>query len=319
MKWLLVIALLLALPVGSLNAGERTFRLGELAPSNESLELTRTLTLPELAKLGFEEGRNLVLNERVGGDASTAFRSMRELLQANPDAIVAIGGDAIRAATEATSTVPVVVFGGAPIKEGSPTSLARPGGNVTGVVILAPELDGKRLDLLREAVPGAQRIAALLHRSAANRDISEREMRKVAASAGIELLTFEAGDPKEYPGVFEEMRGAGAQALVITAHANFYRDASAIIQLALSARLPTICEWAEMAQAGCLLGYGPNRPDLRRRLAHHLAHIFKGTAPGDLPIEQPTRYEFAINLKTAKALGITVAPLLLARADEVIE
>src|SRR5271166_749279 len=121
------------------------------------------------------------------------------------------------------------------------------------------------------------------------------------------------------PAAFAAMRAAAAQGLVIVANPTFYRDAASLAQLALEAGLPTVCEWAEMAQSGCMLGYGPNRPELRRRLAHFVARIFQGAAPGDLPIEQPTHYEFVINLKTANALGLTLPPSILARADEVIE
>lgn len=296
----------------------RVYRLGELEPSAASLELTHSLTLPELAKLGFSEGRNLVLDGRVG-DAATMPGLARELLLAHPDAIIATGPDATRAAHEATTTVPLVMFGPDPVRYGWAASLAHPGGNITGVAILAVELDGKRLDLLHEAVPASRRVAALLMPSVPGRQPSEREMRAVAASVGVDLLTFDAIGPEDYPAAFAAMRAAAAQGLVIVANPTFYRDAASLAQLALEAGLPTVCEWAEMAQSGCMLGYGPNRPELRRRLAHFVARIFQGAAPGDLPIEQPTHYEFVINLKTANALGLTLPPSILARADEVIE
>jgi putative ABC transport system substrate-binding protein len=151
------------------------------------------------------------------------------------------------------------------------------------------------------------------------RDQSEREMRRVADSVGVELLPFDSEGPQNYPRVFEAMRAAGVQALVIMAHADLFRDRDVLAKLALQARLPTACEWSEMARAGCLLGYGPSLQELFGRLAYYIAHIFNGRAPGELPIEQPTRYEFAVNLKTAKSLGITIPTALLVRADEVIE
>jgi ABC-type uncharacterized transport system substrate-binding protein len=313
-----IFLLVLACPLDASTAGERIYRPAELAPSAASLEITRSVTFPELAKLGLEEGRSLILEERAG-DAAAMPGLARELLLTKPDAVIAIGADAIRAASEATTTVPIVIFGASPVGKGLAASLARLGGNVTGVVILATELDGKRLDLLREAVPAARRIAAVLLPSAPLRHASEREMREVAASTGVGLLPFAASGPEDYPAAFVAMRAAGAQALVVMAHATFNRDAALLARLALEAGLPTACESAEMAQSGCLLGYGPSRNELRRRTAYFVAHIFRGASPGDLPIEQPTHYEFAINLKTAKALGLTIPQSILGRADEIIE
>jgi putative ABC transport system substrate-binding protein len=318
MRRVLLWLMLLTAPLGRLHAAERVFRLGELGSSAATVEYTRKVTLPELAKLGFEEGQNLIIDERAGG-ADAVDRLARELVQNKPDAIIAIGGDAVRAASQATSSVPIVVFGAVPRGEGAPASFARPGGNVTGVVILGQELDGKRLELLHEAVPDARRIAGLFVPWAMYRDQSEREMRRVADSVGVELLPFDSEGPQNYPRVFEAMRAAGVQALVIMAHADLFRDRDVLAKLALQARLPTACEWSEMARAGCLLGYGPSLQELFGRLAYYIAHIFNGRAPGELPIEQPTRYEFAVNLKTAKALGITIPTALLVRADEVIE
>jgi putative ABC transport system substrate-binding protein len=318
MKRLLIFLLALAAPLIAPAAGEKVYRLAELEPTAASLELTHSLTLPELAKLGFSEGRNLVLDARVG-DAAAMAGMARELVLADPDAIIAVGPDATRAARQATTTVPLVVFGADPVRSGWATSLAHPGGNVTGVTMLAVELDGKRLDLLHEAVPAARRVAALLMPSVPGQQPSEREMRDVAASDGVDLLTFDATGPEDYRTAFAAMRAVAAQGLVIMANPTFYRDAALLARLAIEAGLPTVCEWAEMAQSGCLLGYGPNRPEMRRRLAHFVAHIFQGAAPGDLPIEQPTHYEFVVNLKTAEALGLTVPRSILARADEVIE
>jgi putative tryptophan/tyrosine transport system substrate-binding protein len=317
-KRLLIFLLALAAPLIAPAAGEKVYRLAELEPTAASLELTHSLTLPELAKLGFSEGRNLVLDARVG-DAAAMAGMARELVLADPDAIIAVGPDATRAARQATTTVPLVVFGPDPVRSGWATSLAHPGGNVTGVTMLAVELDGKRLDLLHEAVPAARRVAALLMPSVPGQQPSEREMRDVAASDGVDLLIFDATGPEDYRTAFAAMRAVAAQGLVIMANPTFYRDAALLARLAIEAGLPTVCEWAEMAQSGCLLGYGPNRPEMRRRLAHFVAHIFQGAAPGDLPIEQPTHYEFVVNLKTAEALGLTVPPSILARADEVIE
>ena len=316
MKRLVLTVMIFGASVTSVPATEKIYRLGDLEPSATSAEITRSVILPELAMLGFREQVNLAVDERVG-NAAAFPRLAQELVLSRPDAIIAFGGNAILAARNATSTIPIVTFGPDLIQLGVAASLARPGGNVTGVVVLGVELDAKRLDLLHQTVPTARRMAALVSRS----DIlsSESAMRAVAANNGIELVVFEGDGPDDYPAAFAAMHAAGAQALAITATPYFYRDAALLARLASEAGLPTICEFAETAYSGCLLGYGPDRPELRRRMAHQVAQIFRGAAPGDLPIEQPTHYGFAINLKTANALGLTVPQSLLARADEVIE
>ena len=316
MKRLVLTVMIFGASVTSVPATEKIYRLGDLEPSATSAEITRSVILPELAMLGFREQVNLAVDERVG-NAAAFPRLAQELVLSRPDAIIAFGGNAILAARNATSTIPIVTFGPDLIQLGVAASLARPGGNVTGVVVLGVELDAKRLDLLHQTVPTARRMAALVSRS----DIlsSESAMRAVAANNRIELLVFKGDGPDDYPAAFAAMHAAGAQALAITATPYFYRDAALLARLASEAGLPTICEFAETAHSGCLLGYGPDRPELRRRMAHQVAQIFRGAAPGDLPIEQPTHYGFAINLKTANALGLTVPQSLLARADEVIE
>ena len=319
MRRSLAVLLVLMAPFIAPTAEERVYRLAELEPTAAALELTHSLTLPELAKLGFNEGRNLVLDNRVG-DPVAMGQFARGLVRAHADAIVAIGNDAISAVHEATSTVPVVIFGTDPVENGWAESLAHPGGNITGVAVLQRELDGKRLDLLHEAVPTARRVAVLLApRSNPGRQPSEREISAVAAHIRIKILTFEAAGSEDYPAAFAAMREAGAQGLLIMAHPTFYPDAEPLARLALQAGLPTVCGWAEMARSGCMIGYAPSRPELRRRMAYHVALIFQGAAPADLPIEQPTRYELAVNLQIAKALGLTIPPSILARADEVIE
>jgi ABC-type uncharacterized transport system substrate-binding protein len=292
----------------------RIYRLGHLVNSADSEAFTHEITLPELARLGFVEGRNLVFDARVGEpDALPGL--MRELLAARPDAVIAIG-PSIAPAGAATRTVPVVTFGFDPIELGLAASYARPGGNVTGVVILVGELEAKRLSIMLEAVPDRRRVAALVPVA---RGANETALRKAAAALGVELLVFPAAAPSDYPAAFAAMRTQGAQALVIGATPQFQRDGKQLAGLALEARLPTVCEWAEMAHAGCLIGYGPDRAALRKRMADQIAQIFRGVAPGDIPIERPTVFEFALNLTVAKSLDLIVPPALLTRADEVIE
>jgi putative tryptophan/tyrosine transport system substrate-binding protein len=302
----------------SLAAGAQTpnrvYRLAHISNSADSETFTRQITLPELARLGFVEGRNLLFDGRVGElDALPGL--MRELLAGQPDAVVAVG-PAIGPAGAATHTVPVVTFGFDPIELGLAAGYARPGGNVTGVVILIDELEPKRLSLLLEAMPDRRRIAALVPvRNGAN----ETALRKAAAGLGVELLVFPAAAPSEYAAAFATMRAQGAQALVIGATPQFQRDGRQLAALALEARLPTVCEWAEMAQVGCLMGYGPSRTALRKRMADQLAKIFLGAAPGDLPIERPIMFEFSVNQMIAKSLDVSIPSAVLVRADEVIE
>ena len=292
----------------------RIYRLGHLSNSSDSE--VRQIILPELAKLGFVEGRNLVFDRRVGEpDALPGL--MRELLAGQPDAVIANGPSAILPAGAATRTVPIVTFGPDPIELGLAASYARPGGNVTGVVILINELEGKRLSILHEAVPDRLRVAALL--SSTGNAVSEPALRKAAASLGVELLSFTVTTPADYPAAFAAMRAQGAQALVISVTPEFYRDGKLLAGLALEARLPTVCEWADMAHAGCLIGYGPSRIALRKRMADQIAQIFRGVPPGDIPIERPAVFEFALNLIIAKSLDLIVPLTLIARADEVIE
>jgi putative ABC transport system substrate-binding protein len=183
-------------------------------------------------------------------------------------------------------------------------------------VILASELEVKRLSILLEAAPDRRRVAILTSPTTA---IGETAMRKVAAGLGVELLTFSVAAPADYPAAFVAMRAAGAQALVISATSEFYRHGEQLAALALEARLPTVCEWADMAQAGCLIGYGPNRTALRKRMADQIAQIFRGAAPGDIAIETPTVLEFAVNQKIAKSLDLNIPPAVLAQADEIID
>jgi putative ABC transport system substrate-binding protein len=315
-KFILGLAGTVAFPLAArAQTPNRIYRLGHLARSADSEAFTRQTTLPELAKLGFVEGRNLVFDARVGEpDSMPAL--MRELLAGQPDAVVAIGPDELRAAGAATRIVPIISFGVDPIEFGLAASHARPGGNVTGVVILADDLEGKRLSLLLEAMPDRRRVAALV---ATTRESNEAAVRKAAAGLGVELLVFLAPAPSDYPAAFAAMQAQGAQALIIAANPGFFRDRSQLAGLALEARLPTVCEWAEMAQAGCLIGYGPSRIALRKRMADQIAQIFRGVPPGDIPIEQPTAFEFSLNLKIAKSLNLIVPSVVLTRADEVIE
>ena len=293
----------------------RTYRLGHLTTAESSVVATREFTLPELARLGFAEGRTLVFDSRVG-EADTLPGQMRELLATRPDAIIAVGLPAVAAAGAATRSVPIVTFGVDPTQIGLAASYARPGGNVTGVVILNTELEVKRLSILREALPERRRVAVL---SSPTTELGEAALREGAAGLGAELQIVSVTAPSEYSAAFAAMRAAGAQALLIGAAPEFFRDGRQLAALALEARLPTVCQWAEMAHAGCLIGYGPSRAALRKRTASQIAQLFRGAAPADIAIERPTVFEFAVNQTVARALALRIADASLMAADELIE
>ncbi len=305
---------------GHAQSPDRIYRLGHLASTSSSAQGARREMLPALAKLGFSEGRNLVLDARFGA-ADELPDLMRELLAAKPDAIITVGPVALRVAAEATSLVPIISFGPDPVGLGFAKSLARPGGNVTGVMILGEDLDAKRLDLLHEAAPMARSVAVLFSAEYPPSVLENKRagMRAVAASLGIALLDFNVAAPDDHPAAFAAMRAAGVQALVIGGSPQLDRDTKLLAARALEAQLPTACEWARNTQVGCLLGYSPSTAALRQRMADQVARILRGAAPGELPIERPSVFEFAVNLKIAKALGLTIPESLLARADEVIE
>lgn len=294
----------------------RVYRLGHLAVTGPAESLTRQFALPELAKLGFAEGRNLVFDGRTGEPAALP-ELIRELLATRPDAIIANGEAAIVAAAAATRTVPIVGFAADPVELGLAQSYARPGGNVTGVTILIGELEAKRLSILREAVPDRRRVAVLL--STTQRASSEPTLRKAAPGLGVDLLVFPIAAPADYPSAFAAMRAAGAEALLIGAAPEFSRDRAQLAALALEARLPTVCEWADMAHAGCMIGYGADRRALRRRMAAQVALIFRGDAPGNVTIELPATFESAVNQRIAKALNVSIPHSVLVVADEVID
>ena len=317
---------LLAVPCGALlpslavaQEPGRLYRIAMVSPSELAAEQLRSLQLPELARLGFVEGRNLTSTTHVGPPTRMPELA-REAIATKPDVVIAVSTVAILAVKEASSTVPIVMsfIGEDPIEKGVANSFARPGGNVTGVAMLAAEMDGKRASLLHDFVPAARRIAILTGRPPRHAEGAE-EARRVARKLGLETDVFYADDPADYPAAFAGMRTARSEALVIISAPDFFRDAALLSRLALEAGLPTVCEWASMARDGCLIGYGPNFDALWRRPADYVARILRGAKPGEMPIEQPTLFEFAVNLKTAKALGLTIPEETLLRADEVIE
>ena len=300
-------------------AVDKVYRLAVISPSASSAADIRAIVFPELARLGFVEGRNLVITVHVGVAADLPELA-RTAIAARPDVVIASTNAGVRAVLEQSKSVPIVMaFAGEdPVATGLAKSLAKPGGSVTGLTNQATELDGTHVALLHEAVPSARRIAILAAPPPRHVD-SIGEMKRVARALGLDIQEFYGYEEAEYAAAFAGMRQFRAEAVAIASAPEYVRDGAILARLAIEAGLPTIGEAASMARDGCLLGYGPDRVVFRRRAADFAARILRGTPPGDIPIEQPTVFEFAVNLKTAKALGLTMPPSILVRADEVIE
>jgi putative ABC transport system substrate-binding protein len=246
-----------------------------------------------------------------------------ELVALNIDVIVAPGTPQALAAKQATRTLPIVFATAAdPVGSGLVTSLARPGGNVTGLSILAPALVSKRLELLTQALPGVSRVAVLWqpggHDERTDNDIL-KEAGVAARVLGVRLQFVEVRGPADFDRAFSDMTRARAGALTVLTGIMFLNERRRLVDLTAKNRLPAVYGGRDFVDAGGLLSYGPNLADLYRRAATYVDNILKGAKPGDLPVEQPTKFELVINLKTAKALGLTIPPALLQRADQVIE
>jgi putative tryptophan/tyrosine transport system substrate-binding protein len=233
--------------------------------------------------------------------------------------IVAAGGSPARAAQHATTTIPIVMLVGTdPVAQGLVASLARPGGNITGLTVMARELSGKRLELLTETVPGLSHVALLVDAGNPNRQVSLYDHEAAARVLGVQLLPLEVRGPDEFVGAFQAAMQGQAQALLMAQGALFLRQRAQLAELALASRLPTMSGETGYAEAGGLMHYGPDIPGSFRRVAVYVDKILKGAQPADLPVEQPATFELVINLKTAQALGLTIPSGLLFRADKVI-
>jgi len=281
--------------------------------------------LQGLRELGYVEGRNLLVEYRDAEGKTERFPALAaELVSLKCDVIVTTGGTlAAQAAKQATTTLPIVFASvGDAVAEGLVTSLARPGGNVTGLTVAATELVSKSLEVIKQAVPGVKRVA-ILFKPDAMPDSAKKERLKaadVAARAlGLRLQIVEARGAEDFDRAFSDMTRARADALAVPATQVFNLERRRLVNLAAKNRLPAVYPNRDFVDAGGLMSYGPNLADMARRAASYVDKILKGAKPADLPVEQPTRFELVINLKTAKALGLTIPPSVLGRADVVIQ
>ncbi len=273
-----------------------------------------------LRELGYIEGQNLVVERRfMEGNADRLPALAAELVRLNVRVIVAGGQPPPVAAKRATATIPIVMTNFSdPVGLGLVTNLARPGGNITGLALLTVELVGKQLQLLTEAVPNVSRVAFLTNPSNPGAALQLRDAQAAAASLGLQLQPLGAQRLDELAGAFDAMIRERAEAVLLPGDSVLYFYRKQIAELAIKSRLPALFAPREFAQAGGLMAYGANIADLYRRAASYVDRILKGAHPGDLPIEQPTKFELLINVKTAKAIGIAIPRSLLQRADEVI-
>ena len=318
---ILTLSFLVAPLVAKARPAGKTFRIGFLSPlPSNAPGASRNLEAFQqgLRALGYSEGQHLTLEYREAPPDRLAELAA-ELVRLPVDVLVTWTTPAIQAAQQATTTIPIVMAAsGDPIRTGFVTSLARPGGNITGLTILSAELSAKRFELLTQLVPGLARVAVLWNPANPAMVLEWHTTQEAGRRLGVHAQSLEIRGPDEFASAFAAATREHAQALYFTADALFSIHVPQILDSAARLRLPTSFHRREFVEAGGLMTYGVNLPDLFRRAATYVDKILKGATPAELPVEQPTTFEFVINLRTAKALGLTIPPTLLFQATEVI-
>jgi putative tryptophan/tyrosine transport system substrate-binding protein len=293
-------------------------RIGLLVHSSSDSP-RRDAFLQGLRDLGYVEGKTIAIEYRyTEGELDRLPDLAAELVRLNVDVIVTGAISSVRAVKKATTTIPIVFSVGDAVDSGLVSSLARPGGNATGLTFLAPELDGKRLELLKEAFPKVTRVAFLWRVPSARADLF-KEAEAVAKTLGLRLQSVGVRGPDDFESAFKTARSGGTEALIVISNPLSNTHRARIVDLAAQNRLPAIYPESAFVDAGGLMSYGVNFLDLWRRAATYVDKILKGTKPTDLPVEQPTKFELVINLKAAKQIDLTIPPNVLARADKVIK
>jgi len=297
-------------------------RIGFLAAASPSVDPARHEAFRQgLRELGYMEGKNMVIERRFAEDNADRLPGLAaELVRLKVDVIVTAGGQSTRAAQEATGTIPIIMLqDNDPVGNGFVASLARPGGNITGLATLAPEISGKRLELLKEIVPRLSRVAVLGTSTNPGNAQAVKEIELAAGAFEVQLQYLDVRDPKDIETAFRVASTSRAEAVLVLVSSVLNSNRKHVIDLAIKSRLPTIYPFREFVEAGGLMTYGVSFLDLHRRAAVYVDKILKGTTPADLPIEQPMKFELVINLKTAQVLGLTIPPTLLFQADEVLQ
>src|SRR5262245_2595580 len=321
LSWLLTFLVLATGALVEAQQPKKVPRIGYLAPGSPSSDSPRIDPFRQgLRELGYTEGQDIVIELRFAEGKSERLPALvAELIQLKVDVIVLSGTPAAQVAKQATITIPIVMGTSAdPVGTGLVASLARPGGNVTGLSTLGSDLSGRRLELLKEVVPGVSRIAVLSNPTNQSVPALLSEAKVAAQSLGVQVQFLEAGAPNELHKVFVAIKDRPS-ALMVVPDPMLFAQRKQLSALAGESRLPTMAEWEEFVQVGGLMSYGPSFTALYRRAATYVDKILKGMKPADLPIEQPTKFELVINLKTAKQIGLTILPNMLARADKVIK
>jgi putative tryptophan/tyrosine transport system substrate-binding protein len=304
------------------HAQQKIPRIGFMGNSTAALETNLVDAFREgLRELGYEEGRNIAIEYRWADGNYDRFPTLaEELIAAKVDAIVTAGTPAALAVKRATTTVPLVMVAvGDPIGTGLVSSLARPGGNLTGLSSIAPDLEGKRLQLLREVVPALSHVAMFVNSLNPFHVSSMKQARAAAQAMGIKLQLHDIPKSEDLDDAFAAIRKERPDALLILADRVFLHNRQRMMDFTNEQRLPNVNAYKELVEVGGLMSYGPSYEDMHKRAAIYVDKILKGTKPADLPIEQPSKFTFIVNLKAAKALGVTVPSQLLGLADQLIE
>jgi putative ABC transport system substrate-binding protein len=300
----------------------KTPRIGFLSASSAAPLSSRIEAFRQgLRELGYVEGKNIVIEWRSAeGKADLLPALVAELVRLKVNVIVTAGPASTRPAKEATSTIPIVMgFDNDPVGNGFAASLARPGGNITGLSTLAPEISGKQLELLKEIVPRISRVAVLGHSTEPGNAQALREVEVAAGAFGVQLQHLDVRDPKDIETAFRAASKGRADAILMLNSPVLNPHRTQVVNLAVKSRLPVIYGQSEFVEAGGLMTYSASFTDLFRRAATYVDKILKGAKSAELPVEQPTKFEFIINLKAAKQIGLTIPPNVLARADRVIK
>ncbi len=312
-------AVLLAAPLAAeAQQAGKVYRIGFISVRSPRVDSNYEVFVEKLRELGYVPGQNVVIERRVGeGRNDTSYAAAAELLLRKIDVIWVGGTPGAQAVKRATSTVPVVfVAVSDPVGSGLVTSLSHPGGNITGLTHISKEVQAKRVQLLKELVPRVSRIAVLAGPSSS---LTLTETQAAAQALGLQVDVVEVHGPDELEEAFSRAGRGRAQALVVLPEASFVAQGQRIGQLAVTNRLPTVFETKSYVSAGGLMSYGADLVEQVRRSAIYVDRILKGAKPADLPVEQPSKFELVINLKTAKALGLTIPQAFLLRADEIIQ